>query len=361
MRTTLSIGIAVALGALPCACSLLVSLDGFDSEGESADGAPPSSDSSTSSNGDGAPTHNDEKKDASSPVTLGSAYKLATVGGTPRTIAIDKDYVYWHNTSGSRDLMRVERRRPSDAGDAGGPTSLRSVEYGVSGVVVTGTKIALTQAAFGSYSLAIFQRDGNSSASVGAPIMTTGAPVPANRLSSYGETLFAYNEQAIYSASNQGGSGIILLQNSSVSYLTVDASNVYFVSGTNLVRMPKSGADAGTTIVASVGAGVRGTAVDDARVYWIDDGGQILAVDKTASNGTPQILASEQAGPSSIALDSTGIFWTNAVGGTVMRIPKEGGEPVVVTGQPAASLIAADDNGAVWLRDGTEIIALPRE
>lgn len=356
LKKALAIGIGLTMGALPCACTLLTSLDGFDSEGRTL----PDSDASTldsappKTNG---PTSNEDAPD--SEVTLGDARVLATTEGVPAALAIDKDYIYWHNPTGNYGIMRVPRftQHNSDAGDAGAPTLLSSSDWYRGSVIVAGPKLAISASGGGASSINLLYKTGEGAGMIGPPFT-----IHTRRLVAYGGTVFAYNDLTMYSGSDQGGIGTLLIQSTPIAHANVDATSIYFASNTNLMRMPKMGADAGLDIIANVGGGVRGMASDLTHLYWIDDIGQVSSIDKTALVGTPKVLASGQAGPSSIALDSTGIFWTNAAGGTVMRMPKAGGEPkVVATDQPNASLIAADDLGVAWLRDGSEVVALSRQ
>lgn len=359
MKKAMATWIVFMTGALPCACTLLTSLDGFDSESGNhleLDATPSRTDGQISNrdgDGDGDANTNADAPDPD--VLLSNAQVLTTTEGTPRSLAIDKNYVYWHNTAGNRGLMRVDRTLRGD--DGGAPKLLRNGgDTWTSGVVVTESKIAIGE--HSNYLIMLYQKSGESAGFITSPSQL----IRPNQLKSYGGTVFAFDSKGMFSGSDQGGSGFSLIQSISINHMSVDSSNVYFIDSTHLMRMSKAGADAGLDTVAEVGGGIRGLAVDGSHLYWINDVGQVVSIDKTALAGTPKVLASGQAGPSSIALDSTGIFWTNSASGTVMRMPKTGGPPnVVATDQPGASLLVADDFGAVWLRDGSEVVALSRQ
>jgi hypothetical protein len=93
-------------------------------------------------------------------------------------------------------------------------------------------------------------------------------------------------------------------------------------------------------------------AVDRANVYWTnalcDGGGSVMKV--PIDGGAPVVLASGQDCPLGIAVDDTSVYWTNNIaGGSVMKAPIAGGPPtVLVPAQHYPSGIAVDATDVYW-------------
>jgi hypothetical protein len=90
------------------------------------------------------------------------------------------------------------------------------------------------------------------------------------------------------------------------------------------MKRPKAGGLA--AVLASNQHSPGHIAVDDANVYWVDDGdGQLLTLPK--SGGTPVTLATDASG-SSLLVDQTDVYY--APSGFVRKVAKTGGPSTVV-------------------------------
>lgn len=69
-------------------------------------------------------------------------------------------------------------------------------------------------------------------------------------------------------------------------------------------------------------------------------------------------LASGQGEPNGIAVDATTVYWTSTVDGTVMKIPKSGGTPMMVAlGQISPIAIAVDATNVYWTDSSNVMMA----
>jgi hypothetical protein len=102
-------------------------------------------------------------------------------------------------------------------------------------------------------------------------------------------------------------------------------------------------------------------ALDDEAVYWSSQGtfreagGSVNRVPK--DGGPPTVIASEQAITLGIAVDATSVYWTNLGltpgSGAVMRAPKLGGPAVTLAeGQPTPFPIVIDGDWLYWVNQG---------
>ena len=103
-------------------------------------------------------------------------------------------------------------------------------------------------------------------------------------------------------------------------------------------------------------------AVDATHVYWINDAsGELLRAPK--AGGAPTVLATKQSvdaprHAAALAVDESSVYWLttgtrekHGADGAVMKLPKAGGEPVVLAGdqrRPAALVLSGAE--VLWLR-----------
>ena len=112
-----------------------------------------------------------------------------------------------------------------------------------------------------------------------------------------------------------GGNPTTLATGQWANYVTVDSTEVYWTSGSTVMKVSRGG---GTpTTVASGQGSTWAIAVDSTSVYWTNVSGPIMKV--PIGGGTPTTLAT---GPyaNSIAVDSTSVYWTVSSAGTVMKL-----------------------------------------
>ncbi len=214
----------------------------------------------------------------------------------------------------------------------------------------------------------------------GAPTVVVGdslsfAPVP---LAAQSGSLYWVLDGA-WTAPANGGTASPLFNDPWVEgTFTLDAENIYFEHWGSLSVMPLAGPD---PIPVPLYTGTVGPLVADATsLYWVD-GTHVMKLSK--AGGDPAVLASGQE-VTGLVLDADSLYWTDLgapiqeppidagpytgpYAGAVMRVPKAGGSPSVVasglhlsqsivndsTGASAATL-ALDATHAYWLEvDGS--------
>jgi hypothetical protein len=159
------------------------------------------------------------------------------------------------------------------------------------------------------------------------------------------------------------------------SGLVIDADFVYFATGhegcqalPGVNRVSKHGGAVETLAKTMRVSGAIG--IDGANVYWSDDpispctdpmdpGFRILAAPK--GGGTSAMVAPTEdyvAPPSDLALDDTHVYWGNDGYPPIVRAPKGGGTPEVVSGGPQAKAIALFGDRVYWTAPVTVMGAL---
>ena len=104
--------------------------------------------------------------------------------------------------------------------------------------------------------------------------------------------------------------------------LAVDTNNLYWTnySGGSVMALPLGG---GTPAPIATGqTHPKYIAVDSARAYWADD---TTVMSVALDGGIPKTLATGQITATGVAIDSTYVYWTNNYGGSVRKVPLDGG------------------------------------
>lgn len=95
--------------------------------------------------------------------------------------------------------------------------------------------------------------------------------------------------------------------------------------------------------------------LDENNVYWVNtttgSDGSVMRLPKTG--GEPQVLASEQSFPLDLVVDAEAVYWTNtgirSGEGKVMRVAKAGGTPVELAGGlDGPGRLADDEDHLYW-------------
>jgi len=133
--------------------------------------------------------------------------------------------------------------------------------------------------------------------------------------------------------------------------LAADDAWVYWGTGDFAIRRQAKGAsrDGGalapqTLHVSRDRVGVVALAVDDQRVFWLDQRGRVFSKEKAPSPSAETELAqSESTTTGSLVVAGERIVWANVERGTVSAIPKQGGAKIVLAvQQPEMRGLAVD-------------------
>jgi hypothetical protein len=137
--------------------------------------------------------------------------------------------------------------------------------------------------------------------------------------------------------------------------IAVDDASVYWVeNGSGSVKRVSICGGAVTTLATGQSA-PSSIAVDSTSVYWInypdsEQGGTIVRVAK-GGGAAPEVLAAALGGVDCIAVGSAAVYGATGIG-TVTRIPLEGGAPtVVVPGDVLVSGLAVDTTRVYWISE----------
>ncbi len=152
---------------------------------------------------------------------------------------------------------------------------------------------------------------------------------------------------------------IALAPGAAASLLAVGSSNVYYISGSSLMKVAAGGG--GTPIALATGLPtVAGVATDSTNVYWVEPGtgsnGEVLKV--SVNGGTSSPLSTGLAGGYSIAVLDGYVLWVAASDGTVKQVPIGGGTTSTISsGQDNPVGIATDSSHVYWANAGTVYFA----
>jgi hypothetical protein len=152
-----------------------------------------------------------------------------------------------------------------------------------------------------------------------------------------------------------------------VFVVDVDAIRPGLLRRSTIVRLPASGGpDAGPIAILGRSEGeVDSVAIDDAHVYWADRlEGSILVVPK--SGGEPRVLASERGLPGQVVVDGDALFWVEKRSESLWTMPKSGGTPSRIAQDFAGfAHLVVDARGVWWVNEAAvdgayRVLTIPR-
>jgi len=105
--------------------------------------------------------------------------------------------------------------------------------------------------------------------------------------------------------------------------LAVDDAHVYWADNGMVRRVDKMGVDGKIRDLVNGSGAISAIALDDSHVYWTNaTAGLVLRAPKEGDNIKPEVLATDQSDPEAIAVDSVSIYWTNLVRGDLVKLRK---------------------------------------
>ncbi len=191
--------------------------------------------------------------------------------------------------------------------------------------------------------------------------LTSALPVPIGIAVDEVSVYCTIESGAVVRIPKNGGPPVVLASGPPLATeITTDALNVYWVTGGTVMKAPKSGGDS-TTMFALDGGGAFRLAVDEANIYWVDvesDDGSIMKI--PISMGEPISLAKGPL-PSGIAVDETSVYWSDQLSGTIMSIPKTGGDATTLfPANPSGTFDVAVDATHVYWGSANAITKIPK-
>jgi len=159
--------------------------------------------------------------------------------------------------------------------------------------------------------------------------MVTQLDKPTHQMAVSGQTLFIRSPGDIWSFANaklkrfaeSTGRGGIVADNRNVVWTNEETGDVVAAS----VRE-----DAPFRVLASGQARPYSATMDATHVYWAnEENGTLVRVPR--EGGDVEVLVRGQSLPSGTALDETHLYWVDRTAGAILRIPKRGGEPQIMT------------------------------
>jgi len=143
------------------------------------------------------------------------------------------------------------------------------------------------------------------------------------------------------------GQMVVLAPNQNPSGFAMDDAYLYWVDqGSQAVRrVPKLGGPLQTVATEPLDYAAF-MAVDDADLYWTT-GHQLWRAPK-GGGGTPEMLAGDDA--TGVALDADNVYWSSDVRASIFQEAKSGGERITLaTGQVQPEAVAVDGSFVYWV------------
>jgi hypothetical protein len=188
----------------------------------------------------------------------------------------------------------------------------------------------------------------------------------AEPLASHGDPPPAQQDGGVALVADDGGggapestttAGVIAQVSGLISAVAMDDTTIYFAWNDSISSVPKDGSAPAREIGETGSAYIEGIAVDGTDVYVTDlVGGTIGRIPK--GGGVVETVATGQLRPWGIAVDDARVYWANqgtdttgAPGndGSIMALDKAGGSPVVLAGgEQMPTAIALFSGTLVW-------------
>ncbi len=251
----------------------------------------------------------------------GAVTTLATGLTNPQAIAVDATSVYFADNSVSGTLQKV----PLNGGTA---VTLASGLFQVTAIAVDATSVYWVE---------------NNQPGAVKMVGLAGGSVTTLASNLYAPIGIAVDANAVYWTESNGavrkaplmiaagGTRVVTTIATGVGagLLALDATNVYFPSGTGVARVGKNGGIASVLASGQPNAAY-GIAVDASNVYWVEQStmasiqdGAVKKVSLASSAVTTiTTLASGLAFPKCIAVDGSSVYWTENAGMSPKKISK---------------------------------------
>lgn len=185
-----------------------------------------------------------------------------------------------------------------------------------------------------------------------------------------GSSLYFVTAEGIISLPLAGGAPVILAPPTYVDSLVADATNLYWISEHDVMKMPLVGGEP-VTLASSLGS-PRSLTLDATHLYWANVGtldtskpsadGSIMML--PMSGGVPTTLASAQDDPRNIVVDRSSVYWGTST--AIMKVALPGGTPTILVSGAERPCLAVDDAHVYWTNalsstSGGSVWKVPRE
>jgi hypothetical protein len=326
--------LAIAVAVSSAACSLLVDTSGL------------------SGTGDGAPG-------TQALPSFGNAITLATGQTGITEIASDADAIYWiaRVGDGTGTVSRLDR-------SGGLPLVLASAQFKPTGLAVDSTRVYWANGLpiGGSTAIAAVSKSGGARPASFAVSGWGANDVPALAVRG-GQLVFATDVNAaggVYRIDLSGTTPVLLVGNQGpITALALAPPTTFWSTASAIYALGGDGLDGAAPPPIAEGSATS-MLVDDGTLYWASKDGTMHARG-VASGSVTSLLAEGLSSPRSLVVDASYVYCACPGSGTVVAVPKKGGDKVVVLrgGEPVGVTVTAD---ALYVADrgAASILRVPK-